>query len=150
MADATALRMRTIRYGREIMRECEAMMVDALREEAPLGATGDTRRGIDSAPGGSETVPAFTLISTGKGGEYVEKGTEPHEIAARNASALRFLAGSGRISQPSPNQRIATRGGGVVFAKRVQHPGTPARPWFGPLTKRFPEFIERAAARVQA
>lgn len=150
MADATALRERTIRYGAEVMREAEALMVAELREAAPLGETGDTRRGIDSAPGGSATVPAFTVVSTGKGGEFVEDGTQPHEIVPRNAGALRFLAGSGRVSQPSPNQRVATRGGGVVFAKRVMHPGTPPRPWFRPVTERFPEILERAGARVQA
>lgn len=150
MADATALRMRTIRYGAELMRQAETMMVAELREAAPLGETGDTRRGIDSAAGGSDTVPAFTVVSTSPHGDYVEEGTQPHVIVPRNASVLRFLGGSGRISQPSPNQRIATRGGGVVFTKHVNHPGTPPRPWFRPVVERFPEFLERAAALVQA
>jgi hypothetical protein len=45
--------------------------------------------------------------------EYTERGTQPHEIRPRSARALRFDAG-----------------GETVFAKRVQHPGTQAKPWF--------------------
>lgn len=151
MADLTLLRQRIVRYGSELMREAEALMVAELREAAPLGETGDTRRGIDSSGGGgSDLVPAFTVVSASPHGEFVEFGTEPHTITPRNGSVLRFLGGSGRISQPSPNQRIATRGGGVVFTTIVHHPGTPARPWFGPVVERFSEFLDRAAARVAA
>lgn len=39
---------------------------------------------------------------------YVNYGTRPHTIAARNKQYLRFVTSSGQI----------------VFAKRVQHPGT--------------------------
>lgn len=124
-------------------------MVAELREAAPLGATGDTRRGIDSVPGGSTFRPGFTVRSAAKGGDYVEDGTRPHVIRPRNARALRFQGGGGRISTASPNQRIATRSGGVVFAKVVHHPGTPARPWFRPVVERWGEFVQRAAARVR-
>jgi hypothetical protein len=40
--------------------------------------------------------------------QYVNDGTRPHVIAARNRKYLRFV----------------THGGQIVFAKRVQHPGT--------------------------
>jgi hypothetical protein len=40
--------------------------------------------------------------------QYVNYGTRAHEIAARNKKYLRFVTSSGQI----------------VFAKRVQHPGT--------------------------
>lgn len=130
------------------MGEANRLMVAELREAAPLGTTGDTRRGIQAIAGGSTLRPAFTVRSSGKGGDFVEDGTKPHIIRPRSGSALRFLGGGGRISQPGPNQRIATRGGGVVFAKVVHHPGTPARPWFRPVVERFDEFLQRAAARV--
>lgn len=149
MADATALRERIIRRGEDIFAESQRLMVAELREAAPLGETGDTRRGIESIPGGSALRPAATIRSLGKGGDFVEEGTRPHVIRPRSGSALRFVGGSGRISQPGPNQRIATRSGGVVFAKVVNHPGTSARPWFRPVVERFGEFLERAAARVQ-
>lgn len=124
-------------------------MVAALRDAAPLGETGDTRRGIEAVGGGSPARPAATVRARGKGGEYVEEGTRPHVIVPRNASALRFVGGSGRVSQPAPNQRIATRSGGVVFAKRVNHPGTPPRPWFRPVVEQYARFLQRAAQRVR-
>lgn len=148
MADASALREKVLRRYDDVFSEALSMMVDELREAAPLGETGDTRRGIEAIPGGSPLRLAGTIRSTGKGGEFVEEGTEPHLIVPRNAKVLRFMGGSGRISQPSPNQRIATRAGGVVFAAYVEHPGTPPRPWFGPVVERYPEFLERAAARI--
>lgn len=148
--DSTVLRDRLQRWGEDLVAQASEMIVAELREAAPLGQTGDTRRGIEAMPGGSPLRPSVTVVSRGKGGTFVEEGTAPHEIRPRNASVLRFLGGSGRISQPGPNQRIATRAGGVVFAKVVHHPGTPARPWFGPVVERFVEFLERAKATVQA
>lgn len=43
---------------------------------------------------------------------YVHEGTGPHVIEPRTAQVLRF-----------------TVGGDVVFARRVNHPGTRAQPW---------------------
>lgn len=148
MANADTLRAGLLRRGNDIAAEAARLMVDELRLVAPLGATGDTQRGIEDIPGGSEVRPAHTVRSKGKGGDFVEAGTRPHVIVPRSGSALRFLGGSGRISQPAPNSRIATRAGGAVFAKRVNHPGTPARPWFRPVIDRWPEFLRRAAARA--
>lgn len=150
MADATAVRDRLVAWAEAVHAEAvERDMVAALRDAAPLGETGDTRRGIEAIPGGSPARPAATVVARGKGGEFVEDGTRPHVIVPRNGSALRFLGGTGRISQPGPNQRIATRAGGVVFAKRVNHPGTPARPWFRPVVERYGQFLQRSAARVR-
>lgn len=53
---------------------------------------------------------------------YVHEGTRPHVIRPRNAQALRFNVG-----------------GREVFAKRVDHPGTKARP-----------FLRNAGIRVAA
>ncbi len=142
MADATAVRAHLIAHADAIMAETERLMSDALREAAPY-ATGETRRGIESIPGGSATRPAFTLRSTADGGDYVEKGTRPHTIprgGAQPGITLRWVDKSGRF---------ATRAGGVVFRKVVNHPGTPARPWFRPVTERFGEFLARASAVVR-
>lgn len=149
MADASGLRQKLIERYNAVFDEAVDMMTDELREAAPLGETGDTRRGIEASRGGYSLRPAATIRSTGKGGEFVETGTAPHIITPRNGRVLRFLGGSGRVSQAGPNQRIATRSGGVVFATIVHHPGTPARPWFGPAIDRYHEFLERAAARVR-
>lgn len=45
---------------------------------------------------------------------FVHDGTRPHVIVPRNASVLRF---------------VPKGGGGPVFARRVNHPGTSPRPW---------------------
>lgn len=45
-------------------------------------------------------------------GEFVRKGTAPHVIVPRRGKALRFMIG-----------------GQVVFARRVNHPGTAANPY---------------------
>lgn len=149
MADASALREKLLRWADDVFTEAvEHTMVDELREAAPLGETGDTRRGIEAVVGGTPTRLAATIRSTSPHGDFVEEGTRPHVILPRNGKVLRFMGGGGRISQPGPNQRIATRSGGVQFAAVVHHPGTPARPWFHPLTDRFSEFLERAKARV--
>jgi hypothetical protein len=49
------------------------------------------------------TLGAYTLYAS-----YVENGTEPHEIRAKNRKAL----------------KIPAKGGGFYFAKSVQHPGS--------------------------
>lgn len=152
MADATALREKLLAWADEVFTVAvggdQSLMVQEMREAAPLGETGDTRRGIEAVPGGTPLRLAAHVRSTGKGGDFVEEGTAPHVITPRNATVLRFLGGTGRVSQPSPNQRIATRAGGVVFTKVVHHPGTPPRPWFRPVVERFDEFLQRAAAQV--
>lgn len=148
MANADTMRANLLRRGNDVVAEATRLMVDELRLAAPLGETGDTRRGIESVPGGSEVRPAATIRSTGKGGDFVEAGTRPHVIVPRSGSALRFVGSGGRISQPAPNSRIATRAGGVVFVKRVNHPGTPPRPWFRPVVDRWGEFVARAASRL--
>lgn len=45
-------------------------------------------------------------------GEFVREGTKPHEIVPVNAQALRFEIG-----------------GKIIFARRVQHPGSRANPY---------------------
>jgi hypothetical protein len=48
------------------------------------------------------------IFSNKKHAPFVEYGTKPHVILPRNAKFLRFVV----------------RGGGVVFARKVNHPGT--------------------------
>lgn len=57
---------------------------------------------------------------------YVERGTRPHDIVARNAKVLawggpRTLAG-----------RLRKGGRATNFAKRVRHPGSRAKPYLVP------------------
>jgi hypothetical protein len=48
---------------------------------------------------------------------YTTEGTEPHEIAATRAGALRFFWD--RVGPPQPR-----------FYRRVWHPGTQPNPWY--------------------
>lgn len=62
-----------------------------------------------------EQVPVSDGIIVGTEDEiwqYQDEGTRPHPIVPRNAAVLRFPAG-----------------GGVVYTRRVSHPGTKARGW---------------------
>lgn len=163
MADVAVLRAKVLDWADEVMDLAvgneNSLMVNALREAAPVGEDrmaggnfhppGDTRRGIEAVPGGSPTRPGATVRSTTKQGEWVEEGTEPHIITPRNSSVLVFRGDRGAVSQPRPNSRVATRSGGVVFAKVVHHPGQPARPWFRPVVERFSEFLRMAADRTR-
>jgi hypothetical protein len=58
--------------------------------------------------------------------EYVEEGTKPHVIKVKNAKALHFKVG-----------------GKDVFVKKVNHPGTRAKPFMQPAAdKERPIYIE--------
>ena len=62
---------------------------------------------------------------------FVERGTKAHTIVPRNRKALRWpAAGSSTLGG-----RVRS-GGSVIFAKRVRHPGTRARPFMEPGAKR--------------
>lgn len=58
---------------------------------------------------------------------FNEYGTRPHVIRPRRARVLRFPVG-----------------GRIVYARRVNHPGTPARPWFYPTMETWPQLVRRA------
>jgi hypothetical protein len=66
-----------------------------------LNPPSDVRVGLFSEP---EATIAF----------YHHEGTRPHVIRPRRRKALRFLS---------------SRAGGIVFARRVFHPGTRANPF---------------------
>ena len=65
-------------------------------------------------------------------GVHVEYGTSPHVIMPKVVSALKFK-----------------RGGKVVFARRVRHPGTSGQPFFRPAldivkTTDFPRIVSES------
>ncbi len=61
-------------------------------------------------------------------GIYVEYGTMPHIITPKQAQALRFELGE--ISFGFGNMKYG--GGKVVYAKRVNHPGSSQHPFMRP------------------
>lgn len=60
---------------------------------------------------------------------YVEDGTKPHKIVARNAQSLRWT----------------DEGGAVHFARSVNHPGTKPNPFMGPAYLKAERALERDA-----
>jgi len=96
----------------------------------------------------------FILGATAPHAIFMEKGTRPHIIEAKSGGVLRFTAGVGRPEHFMrrgrwTGARRQTSGrfagsGGVVFAKRVHHPGTPPLPFLRPaaeeVVRLFPEF----------
>jgi len=59
---------------------------------------------------------------------YTSEGTEPHEIAATQAGALRFYWG--RVGPPQPR-----------FYRRVWHPGTQPNPWYRDVTEGWTRWL---------
>lgn len=57
---------------------------------------------------------------------YVAEGTRPHVIRPRRARALRF-----------------TTGGRVVYAAKVNHPGTRPIPWWQNQLRQLPNMLRR-------
>lgn len=143
------MRAAAIRRYTAVAESAAHTMQLALQDAAPLGETGETRRQITVTPGGGVgNTLAYTATAPTKQGQYVEEGTTAVDIVPVQAKALRFAGGSGRISQPAPNQRIATRAGGVVFAMRVHKLAQPPRPWFAPVIARWSDFLAQALANA--
>ena len=85
---------------------------------------------------------------------YVDKGTRPHVIKPRRAKRLRFR--TGYRAKTTPGVLISRRGGAtgdVVFARKVNHPGTEARGFSEELqrqwSRRFKARIQRAMNRAR-
>ena len=100
------------------MRPTSRILMERLKRDTPVKSgklRASTKRDIDLGP---NTI--ITLIQdapTADGfpyGWYVRNGTDPHEIRPKRAQALRFEIN-----------------GEVVFAKRVNHPGTSPNPYHG-------------------
>lgn len=92
------------------------------KQNAPVD-TGTLRASLRTTP----TGPAEYAVGTNV--EYapdVEFGTQPHVITPDGAEALRFEGA----------------GGDIVFAQRVEHPGTPAQPFLRPALNEHESDLE--------
>lgn len=102
------------------------LALSAVREQKLLvpRKTGNLGRSIRL---GSVTSKMAETVATANYAAFVERGTRPHEIRPRKRKALRFATGGSARLSGSPRT-----GGQVRFAKRVQHPGTKAKPYMLP------------------
>ena len=92
--------------------------------------TGQTGRTIHVA----RRTPTVVTITAGGAALFLEFGTRPHDIYPVRRKALRWAAQpQGRRLSGRPRV-AAQRGGlgGVLFAKRVHHPGTRPQPFMRP------------------
>ncbi len=80
---------------------------------------------------------------------FVDQGTKPHEIAAKNAPMLKFQTGYSARTAPvaKSNQGTGQKFGPWVAKAVVQHPGTEARKFTETILKELSPPIED---RIQA
>lgn len=93
----------------------------AVRREAPV-KTGKLRDSILVRRGATTSRLGWSVIADTDYSSAVERGTKPHEIVPRRASVLRF---------PS-------KAGGVVYAHKVNHPGTQPNPFMDRALRSVP------------
>lgn len=107
------LREETFRqYGLTGLRQAASMLEDELFRRTPVGETRRLRQAVTvKVNTGRDAIRVGYDRTTAPHADFVLEGTRPHEIVPVNAQALRFEVG-----------------GEVVFATRVQHPGTQAQP----------------------
>jgi bacteriophage HK97-gp10 putative tail-component len=123
-------RLEAIKPNPALMRQL-AMTAVAEQKRLVPRKTGNLGRSIGV---GRLTPKSAETVATAAYAAAVEFGTRPHTIVPRRKKALRFApGGSGRLSG-SPR-----KGGAVVFAKRVNHPGTKAQPFMRPGAERAVE-----------
>ena len=80
---------------------------------------------------GSVTATSAETIAAAGYAAHVELGTRPHLIVPKARKALRFAVGGNARLSGSPR-----KGAPVIFAKRVRHPGTRAKPYMLPGAQR--------------
>ena len=117
-------RFSAIQPNPKLMRNLALQAVREQKQMAPV-KTGNLRRSILV---GVVTDKYAETKATANYAAAVELGTRPHVIRPRNKKALRFApGGSGVRLSGSPRT-----GSSVVFAKKVNHPGTKAQPYMVP------------------
>jgi hypothetical protein len=116
--------------GKSVMRE---LAMATVRESKLLvhHKTRNLARSIHAAEIGESSA---RVVASAKYAAYVELGTRPHEITPRARQALRWAASPAGQRLTGTPTKAAQRGGagGVVFAKRVHHPGTRPYPFMKP------------------
>jgi hypothetical protein len=124
-------------HMRDLVEEQAQRTKDYIREEAPVGqgAEGHTHMRdtiyVRAAPGSGRT--SFIVGTSSLVAVFVVKGTRPHIIVPRRATALRFSIN-----------------GQVVFSKFVTHPGTAPNDFFGRgATRAKNEFIPKMLPALQ-
>lgn len=125
-------RFEAIKPNPGMMRKLGLLAVAEQKKLAPR-RTGNLARSIGLA---SVTATVAETVATANYAAFVELGTKPHTIVPKNAKALRFAVGGNATLSGRPRT-----GGQVIFAKRVRHPGSKAKPFMVPGAKNAAEKV---------
>lgn len=110
------------------LRETALQVERDAKLKAPVD-TGNLRASLQA----QRRPPGWAVGTNVRYAPAVEFGTGPHVITPNEAEALRF---------PGPD-------GDPVFARRVEHPGTPAQPFLRPaLDGAEDDLVQRIAAEI--
>lgn len=116
-------RFEAIKPNPNLMRSLALSAVAEQKRLVPR-RTGNLARSIGI---GSVTPTVAETVATAHYAAFVELGTKAHEIVPRTKKVLRFAVGGNATLSGRPRA-----GAAVVFAKRVRHPGTKAKPFMIP------------------
>jgi len=129
MVNLDPVRRQVIEAAQDRVRASAPLLLNQLRDAAPVAAeSGGTMRDsirVNPIPFGLEVEVPTDYAS------YTIEDTQPHEIAARRASALRFFWPA--VGPPQPR-----------FFQRVQHPGTSGTiDWYTPVLEDWTTILAR-------
>lgn len=86
------------------------------------------------------------MISMIEDGKYVEFGTPPHVIRAKEGGILHWHKTKGRTQHSHPHSKVMQED--AFFAKEVKHPGTRPNPFIrNTVRNKLPKIIQEEIAR---
>lgn len=86
------------------------------------------------------------MISMIEDGKYVEFGTPPHIIKAKEGGVLHWHKTKGRTQHSHPHSKVMQED--AFFAKEVKHPGTRPNPFIrNTVRNKLPKIIQEEIAR---
>ena len=140
----------------EAIEEVEEIADDALKYHRKVVREWTHKPGFRQQKYRNPNVYTIKIVPTGRYATiwyYVDRGTKPHEIAAKNVPFLKFQLGYNARTAPKAQfaQGTGTASGAWVTKAVVQHPGTEARnftqTWIDDLEPPFPDRIQAAIER---
>ena len=135
-------RIRAITPDEQLMRQLAVAVTGEAKRLVPR-RTGNLGRSIVIGHVGARTAQ---VKATAGYAAFVELGTRAHDIRPRNAKALRFAPGKGARLTGTPRKGAQN----IIFAKKVRHPGTKARPFMAPAIKTVARAAGLAAQIIKA
>lgn len=129
-ADFSALANRLPGWALQVVTAAQGAMVPVLQGVAPVGKTGDTKRGVQRGPITGGTKAIAWLENTVPQAAYTNDGTDAHVISPTRAHGI-----------------LANRDTGFIVRGPVTHPGSKKHVgwWDRAVQTRGPGELQRAA-----